>query len=204
MPLYRGYCGAKVAYRLLLFKTCEPAFMNNFINLAPANNQQQMKNLIFTAAWLSLFSFSACKHSQQSTAASGTGELETVLSLPATVRTGSPVMLTFTVKNNTGKALSFCKWHTPFEGAGGFMAAYLDITDANGENAQYRGVMAKRIMPPPAEAYIKVPAHDSVTTTVDILKGYAVTKPGQYKVVYQAGGMSGLNKVNEAAFTVTE
>jgi len=43
MPLYSRYCGSKVACKLLLFKTCAPAFMNNFSNLAAANNQQNEK-----------------------------------------------------------------------------------------------------------------------------------------------------------------
>lgn len=151
------------------------------------------------AAVLSFFTFAACKNTQKAT---NTGEgLVTVMSVPPTVKAGSPVMLKFTVHNKAAKELQFCKWHTPFEG---FMDAFLDIKSSSNAEVQYRGVMAKRIMPPPAEAYIKVPAGDSVSVDIDLLKGYNVTAPATYKVAYQAGGVSGLEKVNEVTFTVTE
>lgn len=171
--------------------------------MAAAINHYTMKNLVITAACLAAFNFNACKNMQKTTANTN-GALETVLSAPATVKTGNPVILTFTVKNNTRDTLTFCKWHTPFEGNGNFMASYLDIKDSNGEMARYRGIMAKRMMPPPPAAYIKVAPHHSVTASVDILKGYAVTQPGTYTVTYQAGGVSGLKQVNDVTFTVTE
>lgn len=157
-----------------------------------------MRNLLVClASCLAVFYFSACKQTQK-TASGGEG-LETVMSVPATVPAGSPVMLTFTVYNHTAKDTQFCKWHTPFEG---FISTFLDIKDAAGTPVQYRGAMAKRVMPPPAEAYISVPAGDSASVTVDLLKGYDLTQPGQYKAVYQGGGMSGLEKVNEISFSV--
>jgi hypothetical protein len=121
------------------------------------------------------------------------------MAIPEPVKAGNPITLKFTVRNPSSKELKFCKWHTPFEG---FIAAFLDITDANGTAAQYKGAMAKRIMPPPEESYIKVPAGDSVSVEIDLLKGYNITTPGKYKVVYQAGGMSGLEKVNEVVFNL--
>lgn len=157
-----------------------------------------MRNLlVFPAACLALFYFTACKQSQR--AASGSEGLETVMSVPAITPSGSPVMLSFTVYNRSTKDTQFCKWHTPFEG---FISTFLDIRDSAGVNVQYRGAMAKRVMPPPAEAYIQVPAGDSVSVTVDLLKGYDLTQPGHYKAVYQGGGMSGLEKVNEISFSV--
>lgn len=164
-------------------------------------NYNIMRNLLtILAAWLSITFFPACKNSLPA-AGSTTETLVTVMTIPATVKAGQPVMLHFTVHNSTAKELSFCKWHTPFEG---FMDAFLHIEGSNGTEAQYRGIMAKRIMPPPADAYIKVPAGDSVSVDIDLLKGYAVTAPGKYTVRYQAGGVSGLEKVNEAVFTVVE
>ncbi|RPD42923.1 protease [Chitinophaga barathri] len=157
-----------------------------------------MRNLLTgLVACLTVFYFSACKQTQKS--ASGGEGLETVMSVPATIPAGGPVMLNFTVYNRSSRDTQFCKWHTPFEG---FISTFLDIKDAAGTEVQYRGAMAKRVMPPPAEAYIKVPAGDSVSVTLDLLKGYDLTKPGQYKAVYQAGGMSGLTKVNDISFSV--
>jgi hypothetical protein len=152
------------------------------------------------AALLSFFTFSACKNTQKTTTSTGEG-LVTVMSVPSTIKAGSPVMLRFTVHNKSAKVLQFCKWHTPFEG---FISSFLDIQSSNNTEVLYRGAMAKRIMPPPAEAYIKVPAGDSVSVEIDLLKGYNLTAPATYKAVYQASGMSGLEKVNEITFTVTE
>jgi len=163
-----------------------------------------MKNRFMTlAAVLSFLTFAACKHTQKTSGDTGaTGEgLVTVMSVPATVKTGYPVMLKFTVYNKSGKELQFCKWHTPFEG---FISSFLDIQSSNNTEVLYRGAMAKRIMPPPAEAYIKVPAGKSVSVDIDLLKGYNLSAPATYKAVYQASGMSGLEKVNEITFTVTE
>jgi hypothetical protein len=162
-----------------------------------------MKNRFMTlAAVLSFLTFTACKHTQKASSAATTGEgLVTEMSVPSTIKTGNPVMLKFTVYNKSGKELQFCKWHTPFEG---FMSSFLDITSSNNTEVLYRGIMAKRIMPPPAEAYIKVPAGKSVSVDIDLLKGYNLSAPATYKAVYQASGMSGLEKVNEVTFTITE
>ena len=165
-----------------------------------------MRNQLITlAACLSVFSFTACKHAQKAasttSAPSTAEELVTTMSVPEKVKVGSPVMLKFTVNNNSGKELQFCKWHTPFEK---FMNSYFEIQDSKGEPVQYKGIMAKRIMPPPADAYIKVPAKGKVSSEIDLLTGYRITAPGTYKVTYQDSGMSGLTKVNEVSFTVTE
>lgn len=155
------------------------------------------------AAVLSFLTFSACKNTQKaSSATTNSGEgLVTEMSVPATIKTGNPVMLKFTVFNRSAKELQFCKWHTPFEG---FISSFLDIQSSNNTEVLYRGAMAKRMMPPPAEAYIKVPAGKSVSVDIDLLKGYNLSAPATYKAVYQASGMSGLEKVNEITFTITE
>ena len=155
-----------------------------------------MRNLLLLLP--AYFLFAACDTPKKAAAAN---ELVTEMSIPATVKKGDPVVLKFTVRNPSSQELKFCKWHTPFEP---FLAHYLDITDANGASAQYKGAMAKRIMPPPDEAYIKVPAGDSAIAEIDLLKGYNISAPGRYKVVYQASGMSGLVKVNETFFNIAD
>ncbi|QEH42755.1 protease [Chitinophaga sp. XS-30] len=167
-----------------------------------------MRNLIIVMA-SGLLALSACTNTHKNTSAdtsantpdipAATETLQTVMSVPPSVKAGEPVMLTFTVYNRSAKALEFCKWHTPFEG---FIAAFLDVRNSNGEEVLYRGAMAKRVMPPPAEAYIQVPAGDSATVDIDLLKGYDLSAPGKYHAVYQAGGMSGLEQVNELDITV--
>ena len=105
------------------------------------------------------------------------------------IKAGDTVALRFTVFNPADTAQQFCKWHTPFEP---LISKYLDITDEKGEEVAYKGAMAKRIMPPPASAYLKVNAGDSLSVSVDLLKGYAISKPAKYKVVYVGQNMSGL------------
>ncbi len=191
-----------------------------------------MKNtLMITAACLSFFTMSACNNGQQEAAATDSTStitmtdttvaepvvdstatqpanpldsaavLETTMSVKSPVKGNGPITLKFSVANPTDYPVRFCKWHTPFEN---FMASYLDITDSKGEVVAYQGAMAKRIMPPPAEAYITVPAKGSVDHEIDLRKGYKITAPGTYKVVYQASGMSGLTKVNELSFEVAK
>jgi hypothetical protein len=154
-----------------------------------------MRNQLFIAtACLSLF---ACKTMQKPT----TGELVTTMSVASPVKTGNPVMLKFTVKNTSSKELKFCKWHTPFEG---FRNSIFTITDSKGEEARYKGIMAKRVMPPPADAYMAVAGEDSVSASIDITTAYDVTAPGKYTITYQSSGISGLEKVNETTFTITQ
>ncbi|WP_343670991.1 hypothetical protein [Chitinophaga sp.] len=179
-----------------------------------------MRNQFITmAVGLSILSFTACQQSpnaqgvqkdttqQASSVAepvaadtSSASVLETVMSAPDKVKAGKPILLKFTVNNPADKEQAFCKWHTPFERW--FMNSFFEVTDSKGEPVQYKGVMAKRIMPPPADAYIKVPAKGSVSAEIDLLTGYKIEAPGTYKVVYQGEGVSGLTKVNEVTVTV--
>lgn len=112
-----------------------------------------------------------------------------VMKINSTIKAGDSVKLKFTVYNTADSVQQFCKWHTPFEP---LISKYLDVKAENGEEANYRGAMAKRIMPPPADSYIKVKPGDSLSVDVDLLKGYAITKPGKYSISYNAQQMSGL------------
>jgi hypothetical protein len=107
------------------------------------------------------------------------------------------VLLTFTVFNSTPKAQTFCKWHTPFEPP---MSRYLDVRDDKGNELQYLGAMAKRVMPPPAGSYLKVKAGDSLSVTVDLRKSYLLNQPGKYNVQYNAEGISGLSVKDVLSF----
>lgn len=183
-----------------------------------------MRIQFFTvAACLSMIVFSSCQQSQnaqsaqtdstqqvQDTAAavaatpvadtSSAAVLETVLSAPEKVKAGKPIMVKFTVTNTTDQEQSFCKWHTPFEQR--WLNNFFEVTDAKGEPVQYKGAMAKRVSPPPADAYTKVPAKGSVNAEIDLATGYKIETPGTYKVVYNGEGVSGLPKVNEVTITV--
>jgi hypothetical protein len=157
-----------------------------------------MRNLLsILTVCLSLFTFMSCKTTKPSTA----GELVTTMTVKEPVKVGSPVMVTFTVHNTSSKELKFLRWHTPFEG---FKNSIFDIKNSKGEEVRYKGIMAKRIMPPPADAYMAVAAGKTVTGSIDLLTAYDLTAPGKYTIVYQSSGISGLEKVNEATFTITE
>jgi hypothetical protein len=104
-----------------------------------------------------------------------------------TIKVGEPVLLKFTVYNRTDSALQFCKWHTPFEP---LLSKYLDVLDEKGEEANYKGAMAKRMMPPPASSYITV--KDSLSETVDLLKAFDIKTPAKYTITYVGQNMSGL------------
>jgi hypothetical protein len=95
----------------------------------------------------------------------------------------------FTVYNNTDSTRSFCKWHTPFER---LMSKYLDVRDESGQEVNYQGAMAKRMMPPPADSYITVNKGDSISVVTDLKEGYAIQKPGKYSVKYNSSEINGL------------
>ena len=123
--------------------------------------------------------------------------LYAVLVIKDSIRMGDAVQLHFTVYNPADSAQHFLKWQTPFEP---LLSKYLDIKDEQGEELQYKGAMAKRMMPPPADAYISIPAKDSLVANVDILKGYALSKPGKYTVTYTSENISGLKVAQSVTF----
>jgi hypothetical protein len=136
---------------------------------------------------------------QQDTIPAGadTAHLQTRLSLPAATVSADSAMITFTVVNPSNQPQRFCKWETPFDRLG----KYFDIQTAQGTEATFKGAMARRVMPPPAEAYITVPAHDSTTTTVNLARNYTL-QTGAYTVKYVGSGVSGLDAGNEVRVEV--
>jgi hypothetical protein len=168
-----------------------------------------MKN-IPTILLASLFCVS-CSQSMHKTAAKN--DTQTPVTAPSSqmisakleivpvVKAGDSIGLRFTVYNNTDSPKKFCKWHTPFEP---LMSKYLDITDADGTEAQYKGPMAKRVMPPPASSYITVAPKDSISITINLLQAYDIAKPSKYTVHYNAEQMSGLTATDDATFLLTE
>ncbi|RFZ91129.1 hypothetical protein D0C36_19500 [Mucilaginibacter conchicola] len=108
------------------------------------------------------------------------------------------ILLSFTVTNPTNKPLRFCKWETPFEPA---IGKYFGITDEKGEEALFRGAMARRVMPPPASALTTVPAHGSVKTIIDLADKYELTGH-RYTVSYTGGGVSGLKEGNKITLSL--
>jgi len=170
-----------------------------------------MKNIKLIIPVL-LVLFSACSEATRNTAngksestmestASKNDSLEVKLKINGNVATGDPLLLRFVVYNNTDSTKSFCIWHTPFEP---LMSSYLSITNEKGEEAQYKGAMAKRVMPPPAFSYTKVNPGDSLVGNADLLKAYDLKKGASYKAVYTGGNMSGLVSRDTITFIYTD
>jgi len=170
-----------------------------------------MKNIIpiLSAAMLMLSSCSQSTRTAESTTtttdsvtttttdSSAAKPLFATMKIKDMINTGDSVLMKFTVYNTADSVQHFCKWHTPFEP---LMSKYLDIKPATGEEVNYKGAMAKRIMPPPADSYIAVKPGDSLSVNVDLLKGYAITKPGKYSITYVAQNMSGLIVKDSVSF----
>lgn len=127
------------------------------------------------------------------------GQLETRLALAGSMSTDS-IPLSFTVINHADTAMRFCKWETPFEP---HLGKYFEVMNDNGSEAPFKGAMARRVMPPPAESYISVPPHDSVQTTINLAKNYTVTN-ASYTVRYSGGGVSGLAGGNSVKFVIVK
>jgi hypothetical protein len=127
-------------------------------------------------------------------------KLTTRLGMAATAFTKDSVPLSFTVINETDTVQRFCKWETPFEP---LLGKYMDITDGQGNQADFLGAMARRVMPPPPESYIEVLPHDSVSTVFNLAKNYSM-KSGRYTVKYTGGGVSSLEGGNEINITITD
>lgn len=168
-----------------------------------------MKNykLILSAALLSLSACSVNKVKNTSTSAdsaknqasipAASASLFAKMKIKGSIKAGDPIELKFTVYNDADTSRQFCKWHTPFEP---LMSKYLDVKDASGQEMQYKGPMAKRIMPPPASSYIKMNPKDSLSATIDLLKAYDITKPSKYTIIYVGQNMSGLTVKDSVEF----
>jgi len=168
--------------------------------------------IILCAALLAL---SACgvngkKGSQDSTAAAGVDTNSTKIAdtalvaemhIKENIKAGEPVELKFIVYNRTDSTRKFCKWHTPFEP---LMSKYLEIKNEQGVEVDYKGPMAKRMMPPPADSYIAVNVKDSLAVTADLLKAYDIKTPAKYTVTYVGSNMSGLVVKQSVTFTYSK
>ncbi|KQN36216.1 hypothetical protein ASE92_08825 [Pedobacter sp. Leaf41] len=111
------------------------------------------------------------------------------LTLLSTPKIGEPINIKFTVYNNADTAAKFCKWHTPFEN---LMSKYVDVIMEDGTESAYKGAMAKRVMPPPADSYITLKPGDSTSVDFDLNNAFTIDKSGKYTVKYNSAGISGI------------
>ncbi|WP_316812136.1 protease [Pedobacter heparinus] len=170
---------------------------------------KNLNRLLFTALMLAMSSCginnNATQNSPDTSDSSATVAVDSAaenklfakMSIKDTVRAGELIAMKFTVYNNADTTQHFCKWHTPFEP---FISKYLDVKSTSGEEVSYKGAMAKRVMPPPASSYIAVDAKDSVSVTIDLSKGYDISKPNRYTITYVGQNMSGLMVKDSISF----
>jgi len=153
--------------------------------------------LLLIAASCSTRTNTVKENPAKSPATTNEKELFAILKIKNTIKAGDSVLLNFTVYNHTGSVQKFLKWQTPFEP---LMSKYLDIKNEKGEEVLYKGPMAKRMMPPPASAYISINPNDSLSVKVNVLQGYSLSRSGGYIIFYNGGDMSGLKVAHEAHF----
>ncbi|MGY3055251.1 23S rRNA maturation-related 3'-5' exoribonuclease YhaM [Pedobacter sp. UYEF25] len=72
------------------------------------------------------------------------------------------------------------------------MSKYFDVVSADGNEAEYQGAMAKRIMPPPASSYVTVNPVDSLKIAVNLNKAYRFSEVGKYVIKYNSANISGI------------
>lgn len=127
--------------------------------------------------------------------------LVAILEMDSIVSLSDSLPILFKVYNPTADSLRFTQYHTPFEG---FLNNFLTITDEDGKEVPYRGAMARRVMPPPAETYCVVAPQDHDSVAFSIMKGYQLEKPGSYTIHYNAGNVSGMANGHPIHIQVTK
>ena len=95
---------------------------------------------------------------------------------------GSPIAIRFRLTNRTDAPLWMLRWNTPFEGWRGTIFTVA----SNGTEIPYQGPMVKR-GDPAREDYVKIPAGESVSASVDLSEAYEIGKPGLYDVKVTGG-----------------
>lgn len=101
------------------------------------------------------------------------------LRAPAEVKVGSPVPLTFGLRNLTKEPIRFLTWLTPFEG---WLGNILRVT-RDGQKVEYHGVMASRL-PPPPNSFFTVVRGVELSVTLDVSHAYPMDVPGHYVIEF--------------------
>ena len=104
-------------------------------------------------------------------------DLHCSLMAPASVVSGQPVPLRFTLANRGAVAVQVLEWGTPLEG---WFAAYVEVS-RDGVAVPYRGPMVKR-GDPAADEYVRIAAHRTRRAEVDLAQPFDLSAPGVYRV----------------------
>jgi hypothetical protein len=107
--------------------------------------------------------------------------LSAALEAPATVDSGEPLPLTFTLTNNSDVDLYVLTWLTPFEG----IANEIFHVKRDGAILPYEGPLVMR-GDPTEEDYLSLDAGASASATVDLAPVYDLSEPGAYTIAFTA------------------
>jgi hypothetical protein len=106
--------------------------------------------------------------------------LDCTMSVPAQVRAGQPVEVSFKLTNPTSRPLHVLRWLTPLEG---LMGSLFQVT-RDGAEVPYRGPMLKR-GDPAASDYTTVAPGASVEAKVEASLAYDFSQPGRYRIAFR-------------------
>jgi hypothetical protein len=110
--------------------------------------------------------------------ACATHGLRCALKAPAKAAVGKPVVLRFSVTNDSAAPVLLLEWNTPFEG---WFGPFVEVT-RDGVALPYRGPMAKR-GDPSADEYVRLLPRRSRSASVDLAQPFDLSAPGRYRVV---------------------
>jgi len=108
----------------------------------------------------------------------GPAPLRCTLQVPASVATGQPVRLSFSLSNRGPRALQVLRWGTPFDEA--WFAAWATVT-RDGVPLVYQGAAVKRGEPVAGE-YLRLAVGQARRASVELAAAFDVAAPGRYRV----------------------
>ena len=142
-----------------------------------------MQTKKFTSLYLTLLIccliISACGSIQTVSMKPEQSSLVAILEFPDKLPVHEPVIVKFTLQNNSDKAIYFLKWYTPLEGISGEIFR----VERDGQLLPYEGILAKRAAPMP-ESYIHLDPGESVSAEVDLSSAYDFSQPGEYTIAF--------------------
>lgn len=100
----------------------------------------------------------------------------------------TPTAIRMEVSNPSATAVSFCRYHTAFEG---LSTDIFEVRTPDGSEVPYRGPMLKRA-PPESEDWFLVQPGRFHTAEVDLLEGYALQAGTTYAIRYRSSSVSTL------------
>lgn len=124
---------------------------------------------------------------KDSTRISSEAGLQAYLAAPETINAGDPVLVTFSLTNNSDQNRYLLKWYTPLEGLGGEIFK----VEREGTAIPYEGILASRSDPRP-EDYILLEPDASVSVEIDLAAAYDFSQAGAYTIEFLSPRISHL------------